>query len=546
MTQVVLANINNETCQNYTVEDQDPLFTLNAYANVIHVPAIIKQARKIHGEVNQRLDAILHDFLDGATIGGWLPTQWAHFIHNALAYQIIWDELAKRYSTSLWHVLIPNQPYCLGNHSCIPALALVNTLESKGIHYIAYSTEISGLGEPGFPDLRNISKNIELLCHIPTCFYDKDYFYQEIASSGLTYGILNSEAFDVSPPENMPTSGLCYLHDMLGELDTADIEQVNQLESPIRQCLEEILVLLIRQLDYKTLQVNFLWERIRNQCYFFLWLEKHFSTQKPWQFLLSNHDVMLHGALLSFAKKHNIHVTIVPHSKVFNYPFIYINEQVPPLCLHHALQDGPCVDTTGKILPSRRMTFAGVWKQDMACPQQIKSVGIILNGTYPTHLEKFFKGLLHIKQWAGQNNIRPRFRVRSLLPLLSISKILGVPLMELEKDGQGSVLDFAKGCDMLISYDLHSSAVLEVLREGYTVIHADVQSEIHPYWCIVDALVVPRFSVHELLERLSMMVACPEYFQEFRHRQRRSVLEAMTTARTLGYWLQNRVNVFCK
>jgi hypothetical protein len=417
-------------------------------------------------------------------------------------------------------------------------LLLAHQLGHSGVAYSAYQTEIPGLAEGQVPDLRNIPDRIDLLTHIPTCFYDKDYFYEEIDRSGLSFGILTSEAFDATP-ENLPVSGLCSLQDMLNQLDTTAIERVQALQIPIIRFLQEQLTDLIPMAHYRDLQSNFWWERIRNQCFFFLWLNRHFAQRIPGQLFLSNHDALLHGSLLSFAKRHNIPVTVVPHSKVFNYPFIYDNQANPPLCLHHGLQDGPSVDTLGNILPSGRLAFPGIWSQDIST-SDINTLGIILNGTYITFFDEFMKGLLHIQKWCLEQGVQLRLRSRTGIPTRYISKTLGMPLQELQNDAQGAVLDFAKGCDMLISYDLHSSAVIEVLREGYPVLHADLQHEIHPYWCTVDAMVVPRFQIPELLERLSLMKADPAWFREFRRRQFRAALDTQTGAQPLSVWLKNR------
>jgi len=539
LTDTMLVNLSNPSWQVLSIEEQDTCLSLSAYVNLVNIPSIIKEARKAHSAFNQGLDTLLHDFLDGATIGGWLPVQLAHFLHNVLGYRRIWAEVVPRYPSAVWHVLIPNQPYCLGNHSCLAGLLLANQLSQSGIAYTAYQTDIAGLGDGQFPDLRNISSELDLLCHIPTCFYDKDYIYDEVARSGLSFGILTSEVFDVAP-DQLPTSGLCNLSAMLSQLDATEITRVQALEQPIIQFLDQQLSNLITLAHYRDLQATFWWERIRNQCFFFLWLNKFFDKKKPGQLLISNHDALLHGALLSFSKKNNIPVTVVPHSKVFNFPFIYGNLSNPPLCLHHGLQDGPCMDNQGRIMPSGRLSFGGSWVQDLGHPTEIKTIGIILNGTYMTVIDEFIKGLLHLQKWCKENSVKLRLRSRTEIPLVLVSNKLNIPMNELVDESQGTVLDFAPGCDLLVSYDLHSSAVIELLRAGYAVLHADLQSELHRFWCTVDAMVVPRFQIPELLERLSLMKADPAWFREFRRRQFRAALDTQTGTQPLSVWLKNR------
>jgi len=535
----ILVDLSNPSWQMLGLEEQDTYLSLNAFTNLIQIPPLTKQARQAHLAFNEGLDALLSGFLEGATIGGWLPIQLAHFLHNALGYRRIWAEIVPRYSSGFWHVLVPNQPYCLGNHSCLASLLLADQLSQSGMAYSAYETEIPGLGEGQFPDLKNISPKVDLLCHIPTCFYDKEYFYDEIERSGLSFGILTSEVFDAAP-DTLPASGLCSLQEMLSQLNPADIERVYQLEVPVTRFLQAQLADYIPLSNYRNLQTRFWWECIRNQCFFFLWLNQYFSAKKPGQFLLSNHDAMQHGALLSFAKLHNIPVTIVPHSKVFNYPFFYDNPTNPPLCLHHGLQDGPCVDTAGKVLPGGRLTFAGSWSQDPVASREIQTLGIVLNGVHLIAWAEYMKGLLHIQRWCQEQNVRLRLRSRTGIPMQLISQTLRMSPHELQRDSQGSVLDFAPGCDILVSYDLHSSAVIELVREGYACVHADLQPEMHGFWCTVDAMVVPRFRIAELLERLTLMKADPTWFRAFRSRQHQAALDTQVGAQPLGVWLRRQ------
>ncbi len=83
-TDAILVNLSDPSWQELSVDEQDIYLSLNAYVNLVNIPSLIKQARQIHSQFNQGLDALLADFLEGATIGGWLPIQLAHFIHNAL------------------------------------------------------------------------------------------------------------------------------------------------------------------------------------------------------------------------------------------------------------------------------------------------------------------------------------------------------------------------------------------------------------------------------------------------------------------------------
>lgn len=499
----------------------------------------IRKAELATLAISHDIGKVLGLLIPEAAIVGWATHRMYHSFWTSLAYRQIGHKIVSQYPDSHWHILLPHNPYCFGVHSFLPGLAVIEQLQLQGVKHTAYGINAPGMGDLLLPDLRKVSVNTELLCHLPTCFSDADYIVQELRVSGLTLGILTPQFYDI-PMGDLETSGLCSLSEVRAQINADDLLAINGLEEAVKVVIRQHLLVFMTQPGYLETQVNAFWEIIEAHCLLFFWLEKCFGLHPPKQMLLSNHDATIHGALMAFAERHRISVILVPHAKVFNHYLLLTHGQFP-LCLHHGLQDGPCVDIAGRVMPSGRLRYPGMWLQDLADSPKLETIGIILNAlSFGGYVEEYIAGLKSIQNWAKSNNVGLRWRVRPKeTPLLLIADRLALSAEQLSIDEQGSVLEFGRGCDICIGYDQPTSGLHDLLREGIAVIQAEVRHLARAEWSIVDSQVAPRVAVPELLERLNLMHKNPDFFQSYRHKQYQAAIASQHGAQVMQYWLKN-------
>ena len=85
------------------------------------------------------------------------------------------------------------------------------------------------------------------------------------------------------------------------------------------------------------------------------------------------------------ALRHGVNTVVLPHSRVHNVP---IKVDGPaPLCLHHALQGGPCLDLADRMLPTGLMRAPGDWATP-AGTGELRTLGLVLT-LFPMMILKF-------------------------------------------------------------------------------------------------------------------------------------------------------------
>jgi hypothetical protein len=515
-----------------------PLLYSRLNAAVAHGAAA--QARAATLGLSRALGALLDPLVPGAAAAAWSTHRFNQLFWTAIGYREIWHELLDQQSASHWHVLLPRQPHCYGTHSFVPGLMLIEQLQRRDLAHTAYGFDCPGLDEAQLPDLRRLPYAPELLCHVPTCFHDAAYLDEEIRASGLRCGVLSAQVYDTELP-GLPASGLIAASEVAQLLEPGQLARVQALANPVQRVLSAHLQPMIAQRAFLDTQVAALWQALQAQCLLYLWLEQHYAAHPPRQLLLSNHDATVHGALLSFAHTHRLAVTVMPHSKINNQAVPV--DGLTPLCLHHGLQDGPSLDWAGRSLPALRLLYPGSWHFDPERSQGLETVGVVLNGLSANgmcmlNFEQYLDGLRELQRWAQALGIRLRWRIRAAEnPLLLLAETLQLSADELAQDGQGSLLEFAQGCDLCLGYDVPTSGLHELLRHGVAVLQAEIRPLARSDWSIVDARVAPRHSLPELLDRLHVMKANPAEFRDFRRRQHRAAQDSQQGAQPLRHWL---------
>lgn len=487
----------------------------------------------------RELGAVLSAVAPAAVAGSWSAHRIFHLFWTLHGYRRIWPEVLDRHSHEHWHVLLPQIAHTYGTHSFVPGLLLVNVLRARGLPHTAYGFDCPGLDAYQLPDLSRLPEGVELLAHLPTCGHDARYIADELRASGLRSAVLSPQMYDVAL-DGIEASGLADLATVRERLGPAACERVEALREPLHAVLRQHLLPHLGQPRFLDMQVKALWEALEAQALFHLWLERHFAGRLPSRLLISNHDATVHGALTSFAHQHDIATTVLPHSRVHNIAIKA--DGAAPLCLHHALQDGACFDLGDRQLPSGPLRYPGDWQAPPA-DGELRTLGLVLNGISANGMcmvdfEAYVDGVKHWRAWAEQRGLTLKLRVRTVeTPVTMLAERLQVEVQALMLNAQGSLLDFARGCDLTLGYDVPTSGLQDLVREGQAVLQVEVRPLARHEWSIVDERVIPRYGTPEAQERLALMQANPALFASFRRRQFDAAQVAQADARPLRDWL---------
>ncbi|MFY7867772.1 hypothetical protein [Roseateles sp.] len=521
----------------------EPLLYDRVRANTAHRAS--QQAAAATVMLNRAMGRVLRDLIPEAQGAAWCSLRIRHMLWTSLAYRQVWKEVLPQYQVKRWHVLLPAQAHAYGIHSFLPGLALMDALQEAAQPFAAYTFECPGAGPFQLPDLTQLPDGLELLCHLPTCMHDAAYFASEIHASGLRAAVLSSQVYEVELA-GLPATGLVDADQVLSLLPTGAIQALENLQPALLAVLREHLSPHIAQPQYLELQVQALWQALRNQALLFFWLEQTLGSRPPKQFLLSTHDATVHGAFQSFASRHRVSLTLLPHSKVCNVP-LPLDGAISRV-LHEGLQDGPCLDLAGQTVPSQRLSYPGEWapipvhasKQS----QGLRTLGVILNGFSANGIclvdfDQYVNGLAQLRDWALGCGVRLRWRVRvAETPLTLLAARLDLDEALLLEGAQGTILDFAGGCDLCVGYDNPTSGLHELLRAGIPVLQAECRPLSRAEWSIVNAQVAPRYNMPQLLDELTLLHLNPGEFQAMPQRQHLAFLNSQSGAAPLSHWLR--------
>ncbi|MEL4178526.1 hypothetical protein [Roseateles sp. PN1] len=534
----------------------DPLLQNHAQAQGMAAPLLepgldahaylraFRQAEQAALQLNRALAPLLEHWAPNAAAAAWSSHRTLQMFSTLFCYRDIWKHVVPAHAQRSWHVLLPSNPHDYGVHSFLPGLTLVDALQAAGISHTAYGYDCPGADAFVLPDLRQLPAEMDLLCHLPTCFHDAAYFGEELHASGLRCGILSSQRYDVALPGHTAT-GLIDLATVAAELGAEGRARIDALEVEIKEVLLSHLRPHILQRSFLLKQIDSLWEVLALQGLFYLWLEQRLGAKPPAQLLISNHDATVHGALMSFAQNHGMKITVIPHSRVHNS--LLKTDGLKPVCLHHGMQDGPVLDLSERVLPSRRLSYPGAWQAPQVLAQveakPFQTLGLILNGisgngVCVVDFDQYIADIDHIRSWAKARGIQFKLRVRAAeTPIGLVGERLNIPAQELLQHAQGSLLDFARGCDVCVGYDSPTSGLQDLIREGVPSLQIDRRPLSRLEWSIIDARIVPRYAMSEGLERLGFMHANPAEFQAFAQRQHEAGLASQLGAQPLRHWL---------
>lgn len=500
-----------------------------------------QDARRRSLALQARIDGHLARFDPLAPDCGWGQLELFYAFYTLGGFARLWDGLLRQVQAQVWHVPMPDLPFRYGGHSYLPGLLLLERLVAGGQRLRAYRYELPPWDPLLLPDLDATAGDPDLLVHLPTCFYDHAHFEQAVLASGRSALHLPSQYYAVDLP-SLPAAAHHDLAHAEQKLSDAQRARIDGVCAAIAAEVVQDLVPLLATAAYHQPQADSLVAGLRRQMVFAELLARRFDRRPPRALLLSNHDAGLHGPLLTLARRHRSRVCMVPHSKIYNAP-VPSAAGLDLQCLAHPVQGVPVHDTQGMAVPAATLAYPEQLQWSFKPAQPLRVLGVLLTGvSYSalcgTDLDRFCRGLRRIVDWCAAHGVQCRIRCKPSEPLVGLlTAAVGLPQDQLLADMGGSLDDFAQACGLCLTYDQLTSGAVELLRLGVPTLHALVRPLLLEEQCMMDAAIVPRADLHEVLQRLGLFVADAQQLWTFGRNQFLAYARAWSDARPLQTFL---------
>lgn len=501
-----------------------------------------RQARADAQRLQAQLDQVLARFDPLAPGCDWLQHDLFYTLYTVRGFAAIWSRAIALHPQATWHVPLPDLAFRYGCHSYLPALALLERLGAAGRPLKAYGHALPAWDVDRLPDLAALPPDmaVDLISHLPTCFYDHAHFEQALVASGQRCLNLRSQHYDV-PIEHLPSAPMAPLDQVCATLAPAVLDHIETALVAAAEVLRQGLAPFIASPRYLGPQVQALVGLLRRQMVFAASLARHFDHRPARTLVLSNHDTGLHGPLLSHARRHRSQVLLLPHSKIFNAPVP--SEGLDIHCLTHAVQGVPVQNAAGQGVRTATLAFPEPMQWDAQAPRRLKTLGVLLAGvSYSAlcgaDLDRYVRGLRQILDWCQAQGVVCRIRCKPSEPMIGLlTQGLDLPIERLLNDMGGSLGDFAGACDVCLSYDIPTSASVELLRQGVPTLHALVRPLLPEEAALMHTSIVPRALVADVLGQLEPLVSDPHLLWAFKRDQFQAYARAWAQARPLAAFL---------
>ena len=498
----------------------------------------LSAARIISGEA----DTLLSGLIPAARGAAWLSF-WFRTLHTtAYGCRSIARTLAPHVARDQVHLLLPDVPHRYGYHSYVPGQVMHRVLREAGQTPRLWTNPVPPHDPVQLPDPWSAPEGMapELLCCVPTCFHDSALFTAELLASGKSVLVLPSPVYDV-PTDGLPRCSLALPDQLAERLDSADLQALEALLPRLAALLMTHIEPLLGHAGMAQRQVDVIVEGYRQNMLLYLALQGRFGRQAPKTLLISNHDVGLHGAMVSFARQHGLRIVMVPHAKIFNSVVPSYDQDV--LCLTHPMQGGEVIDVDGCRMATGLLDFGRSLQLPSQPPKPLATLGIVLNAVSANtimllDMHIYMHGLQQLLAWCSAHGVHCRVRCRpngSILPMVSAR--LGIDAEELARQQQGSLVDFAQGCDLVLGYDVPTSGAFDLLEQGLPVLQTLCRRLEPEQLRMADERIVPRLSVADTLQQLDRFVAEPLALWRYRRSQHARLVAASAEAQPLRAWL---------
>ena len=515
---------------------------LVTWDNCIDYSELVDWSHAAAFELERALDRSIREVVPDVSIYSWQHLNLFNFFAGYKWFNGFWNEALADAQEAKFHIFMYDNPSHSVFPSFIPSLLLMQKLKTDNIEFSAYTygkaQDDTGL-VPNLCRTGNSADGNTILAHLPTCLYDHAYFSDELKASGKPVVNIRSKYWDV-PIEATETISLIRIKDLDDSISQPFMGTVDLFFNHVSEKLNQLLEPYIASPVYRSRQSGHMAGIYRSQLVTYYLLEEYFKGCKPCKALLSEHDAGFHGAILTFAARHNIPVLLVPHSKgIGRIEFSSRNVTA----LTHPIQDESILDQHGKRVLNFNLMYPETFVTSTIFPDRIKKIGLLLNGLslngmYTTRYKPYIDGIKSICQWCRQNNIELNVRCRPGLSMLAlIANETGIEINALSRDLNVPILEFAQNNDLCLMYDTPTTAVLEFLRNSIPILNPLPEDISWGEANIVSTRVVPRGSVETIINLLEDFTSDSINFHIFRTTQFRDYLNLFSGAYPLRHFL---------
>jgi hypothetical protein len=480
--------------------------------------------------------------LSGVSIIGWQHLNLYYFFMAVQWYEGLWERVGPRFSGRKVHVFLNDNPAEYYFNSFLPAVSLATFLQNHGIEFDAYNYGAKNTPAYPVPDLDDRRPNhgpLDLLTHVPTCYYDLDFFRDEIRMSGRRTISFESKQWH-RPIEAQVQIGLVGMEDALPRLLPAVHAALEAAVPAISQALTRLLSPLMSLPTYCARQVAHWTQSYRAQLITYFELQRYFGDNPPAKFLLSEHDTGFHGPLIGFAAQRAIPVLLVPHSKVSaDLEFLHPDLTV----LTHPIQCLGILGPHGDPVASAPIIYPERFSSSSSLGDGIKTLSLLLNamtlnGVPYAPCDTYFDGVARIVGWCRLNLVTLKIRCKPDYPITRVlGAYAGADSAMLAGVGRESLDQHLSDCDVCLMYDLPTTAAMACLRDSVVLLNPMVTAPTKAFAAIAHPEVCAMESVEATLERLDGFMRDPLEFYRFRAAQFRAYVERFKGARALRSYL---------
>ncbi len=500
--------------------------------------AMDRQAHSLALDLETHLDTLRRRHRE-MSIVGWQHLNLYYSFMTLEWYGALWERTElKKAGPRRVHLFINDRPAEYYFESFLPAVLLMSYLQKHGIEFIAYRHGAKGTPAypiPDFPGIAAADVSGRVLTHLPTCFYDIDFYCDELRAAGKSTINLEAKLWNV-PTATDRQIGLTDPERVLARLAPAQREEVAVLARELYHALDLRLAPHIDLPDYRARQVDHIVQLYRSQLLLYFELQRYFGNAAPAKLVLSEHDAGFHGPLIAFAEQRSLPVVLLPHSKVSgDIEFTY--ENIVVLC--HPLQGQPIHDGVRRRVPYRAVLYPERFTGTSAVGHGMRTVSLMLNapslnGVPYVATDVYLDGIKRIVTWCRDHGINVKIRCRPGHAVVRVlSAYLGVDPDTLGRNVAESMEDHVRGCDLCLMYDMPTTAALHFLRTAVAILNPVTSVPTTAFLAIAHPEVIVTESVEATLERLEAFRSDPLTLYAFAASQFQAYLAKFQRARAL-------------
>jgi hypothetical protein len=509
------------------------------YIECGHAPAfqdVHEDARRAALEIEARLLPMVQHLIPQVTRLTWCHQDLYYLLMQHRSHAVIGQYMIDHMAGANVHLLINDNPASFYWPSFIPALVLMEMLNSAGIAFEAHRYGSR-------PDETNVApmllgqntQQVDVLTHLPTCFHDAEFLGTELAAANKTLFNVHAKYWDIAlaVPADAPLMGI---EELLAFAPAAFTAPVEQFRSLVTEALDEILGSLLRTPAFRARQVEHYGKMYRAQFITYVLLNQYFGRRPPTRILLSNHDAGFHGPIVSFAQDHAIPILLFPHSKTT--PDLQFDGSLIT-ALTHPMQGQEILDAAQQPVRQLPLAYPEQLVATIGAPTALKRVGLLLNalclsGIMAGPYHSYIEGIRQIAGWCAQRGLELLVRGRPGMPMMTLlARDAGIDITATTHATALPLADYARSVDLCVMFDAPTTAALEFLRNNVPIVNTVVDELARCESMTANTAVIPRAGVAATLAQLGAMADSPQRFQRFRHTQFSAYADLFANAESL-------------